>query len=310
MLPPYSGCYISRASRRRRAGAGRRRTTPEVEDLDIWFHEQHGPGTFLGVKVKEVLYQRHTGLQDLAIVHTEDFGRALVLDGVLQTTERDEAFYHEMLAHVPLCSHPHPRRVLVIGGGDGGLVREVLRHPTVEEVTMVEIDRGVVEACRDYLPTLSGALDDDRVKLVFQDGIEYVRQSPGGFDVILVDSTDPGGPSLGLFSRAFYQDCHRCLTADGFLVAQTEEPFFRPHLMQNAYRTIAGVFPRTQLYLGMVPVYSAWYWTFTAGSKGGLDAAVVRSEVPGDTVCYTPAVHAGAFALPPFITGQLTDPVR
>jgi len=260
----------------------------------------------MGVRIKAVLYQERTAFQDLAIVETEDFGRALVLDGVLQTTERDEKFYHEMLAHVPLCAHPAPQRVLVIGGGDGGLVREVLKHPTVERVTMVEIDRAVVDACRKYLPFLSCSLDDERVDLVFEDGIAYVaRSAPESFDVILVDSTDPGGPSEGLFSGSFYRDCYRALKEGGYLACQTEEPFFRPQAMQNAYRAVASIFPVTRLFISAVPVYSAWFWTFTVGSKMGDDPAEVRSAPPTGTVYYTPEVHRAAFVLPPFIRDLL-----
>ncbi|MEW6399475.1 MAG: polyamine aminopropyltransferase [Bacillota bacterium] len=273
--------------------------------MPVWFDEKHADGTYLRLKVREVLFQEHTGLQDLAIIDTEDFGRALVLDGVLQTTERDEVFYHEMLAHVPLCAHPSPRRVLVIGGGDGGLVREVLRHPGVEHVTMVEIDRGVVEACRRYLPTLSRGLADPRVRVEFQDGVRYVRQCSGSFDVILVDSTDPSGPSLGLFTPAFCADCFRLLTPQGFLACQTEEPFFRTDAMRQAYRAVASVFPLTRLYLSMVPVYSVWFWTFTVGSKGGLDPSETRSAAPPGTGYYCPEIHRAAFALPPVIRQQL-----
>ncbi|MBC7338646.1 MAG: polyamine aminopropyltransferase [Firmicutes bacterium] len=273
--------------------------------MGMWFDEKHADGTHLRLRVRSVLFQEKTEFQDLAIIETEDFGRALVLDGVLQTTERDEMFYHEMLAHVPLCAHPRPRRVLVVGGGDGGLVREVLRHPTVEAVTMVEIDRGVVEACRRYLPGLSGKLDDPRVEVVFADGVQYVRDCQQVYDVILVDSTDPGGPSLGLFTPDFYGDCHRILADDGFLACQTEEPFFRAEAMRGAYRAVGSVFPVTRLYVSMVPVYSVWYWTFTVGSKGGLDPAEVRSKVPAGTVYYCPDVHRSAFVLPPFIRDRL-----
>jgi len=273
--------------------------------VPVWFEEKHWEGTYLRLRVREVLFHKHTGLQDLAIIETEDFGRALVLDGVLQTTERDEALYHEMLAHVPLCAHPAPRRVLVIGGGDGGLVREVLRHPGVEHVTMVEIDREVVEACRRYLPGLSSALADPRVHLLFEDGVRYVRECQGSFDCILVDSTDPSGPSLGLFTPAFYADCFRILSPQGFLACQTEEPFFRGEAMRQAFRAVAGVFPVTRLYLSMVPVYSVWFWTFTVGSKGGLDPAEVRSPAPPGTRYYSPEIHRAAFALPPLIRDQL-----
>lgn len=275
-------------------------------DISFWFYEQHAPGTFMGVRIKSVLYQERTRFQELAIVETEDFGRALVLDGALQTTERDEKFYHEMLAHVPLCAHPSPQRVLIIGGGDGGLVREVLKHPSVEHVTMVEIDPAVVEACRKYLPALSCGLDDERVHLVFEDGIAYVaRSAPESFDLILVDSTDPGGSSTGLFSSSFYRECHRVLNASGYLACQTEEPFFRPQAMQDAYRAVAGIFPLTRLFISAVPVYSAWFWTFTIGSKAGLDPVQIRSAPPAGTIYYTPEVHRAAFALPPFIRNLL-----
>ena len=274
--------------------------------MEFWFSELHTPNFHISVRVRQTLEVKRTTYQELAVLDTYDFGRMLVLDGIIQTTEADEFIYHEMLSHVPLFTHGHPERVLVIGGGDGGLVREVLKHPAVERVTVVEIDPAVVEACRKYLPALSGSLDDERVHLVFEDGIAYVaRSAPESFDVILVDSTDPGGPSAGLFSASFYRDCHRALNKSGCLACQTEEPFFRPRAMQDAYRAVAGIFPLTRLFISAVPAYSAWFWTFTIGSKAGLDPVQIRSAPPTGTIYYTPEVHRAAFALPPFISDLL-----
>lgn len=270
----------------------------------MWFTERHTDHLRLQVRVRETLHREKSRYQDIAVLDTDEFGRMLVLDGIIQTTERDEFFYHEIMAHIPLSAHPDPRKVLVIGGGDGGSVREILKHDSVEEVHLVEIDERVVSVCKEYLPSLSHALHDKRVNIRYEDGVKYVRDLKGEFDVIIIDSTDPIGPSVELFREPFYGSCARALTENGMMIAQSEPPFFLPELVKQIFSTVSNVFPVTKVCLASVPVYSCWEWSFTVGSRD-LDPAVIRSSVPTGTRYYSEEVHSASFVLPPFVRDLL-----
>src|SRR5690554_2194506 len=226
----------------------------------------------------------------------------LVLDGIIMTTEKDEFFYHEMITHVPLHTHPRPEQVLVVGGGDGGTVREVLKHPTVSRVVLAEIDEGVINAARKYLPALAGGLSDPRVEIEITDAILYVREHRNEFDVVIVDSTDPVGPGVGLFTKEFYQDVYKALKDGGLMVAQTESPVNNKELVQKIHRTLQEVFPLVRLYLGPVPTYPSGLWSYTLASKGPDPVAVPDERFLAlETKYYTPEIHRAALALPPFI---------
>lgn len=281
--------------------------------MEFWFTELHTPNFNIRVRVKQTLEVRRTTYQDLAVLDTVDFGRMLVLDGIIQTTEADEFIYHEMIAHVPLFAHPHPERVLVIGGGDGGVVREVLRHESVKQVDHVEIDEAVTEASRRWLPSISCALDDPRVKQHFTDGVEFVRLAArakdGIYDVIIVDSTDPLGPAVGLFGPVFYNDARRALRPGGLLTVQSESPWFTRQAMLRSYHGIRRSFPVTKLYTAHVPTYSTYTWSFTVGAAAGDPAAAqVPDPLPFETKYYTPAIHRAAFVLPAFLERLLAAP--
>ncbi|MGB9887478.1 MAG: polyamine aminopropyltransferase [Moorellales bacterium] len=268
----------------------------------LWFTELQTPTVAISCRVKQTLHWEKTPYQELAVLDTEPFGRMLTLDGVIQTTVGDEFVYHEMITWVVLSTHPHPQRVLIIGGGDGGALREVLKHPEVESATLVEIDRRVTEVCRQYLPEIAGAFNDPRATVLFEDGILHVQEHPAAYDVIIIDSTDPVGPAEGLFSAEFYRNAYRALRDDGVFVAQTESPFFNRDLLARIYRDVSGVFPVCRLYLAPVPTYPGGLWTFTVGSKR-FDPAVVEPRMPQGvtTRYYNPAVHRAAFALPNFV---------
>ncbi len=281
--------------------------------MDFWFTELHTPNFNIRVRVKETLEVRRTTYQDLAIIDTFDFGRMLVLDGIIQTSEADEFIYHEMIAHVPLFAHPKPERVLVIGGGDGGVVREVLRHNSVRRVDHVEIDEAVTAACRRWLPTISGALDDQRVKQHFTDGVEFVRLAArvkgGVYDVIIVDSTDPLGPAVGLFGPVFYGNARKALRPGGILNVQSESPWFTRPAMLRCFHGIRRSFPAARLYTAHVPTYSTYTWSFTIGSDAGDPAeAKVPDPLPFETKYYTPRVHRAAFVLPAFLERLVAAP--
>ena len=208
--------------------------------MELWFTEKQTPSLALSCLVKSTVYREKTKYQDLAILDTVEYGRMLALDGIIMTTEKDEFFYHEMITHVAMHTHARPEQVLVVGGGDGGTVREVLKHPTVSRVVLAEIDEGVVNAARKYLPTLAQGLSDPRVEIQITDAIVYVREHPGEFDVVIVDSTDPIGPGVGLFTREFYQDVAKALKDGGIMVAQTESPVNNKDLIQKIHRNLQG----------------------------------------------------------------------
>jgi len=282
-----------------------------------WFTETlyadpaHG-GYAQTFRVSRELVHRRTAFQDLVIFETPYFGRVLALDGAIQTTERDEFVYHEMMTHVPLFAHGAARRVLVVGGGDGGILREVLRHP-VDGVTLVEIDGAVIELCRRYLPSLSaGAFDDPRARVIVDDGIKFVAETDETFDVIIVDSTDPAGPGEVLFTEAFYGDCKKRLTPGGLIVTQNGVPHFQPAELAAGRRRLAAHFADVACYLAAVPTYAGGFmamgWASDNTALRGLTAADLEprfARAGFATRYYSPAVHASAFALPPFIEALL-----
>ncbi|MDQ0287353.1 spermidine synthase [Desulfofundulus luciae] len=270
--------------------------------MNCWFTELQTDHMKLSCRVKKVLCEEKTPFQHLAVYDTVQFGRMLALDDVIQTTVKDEFVYHEMIAHVGLNTHPNPRRVLVIGGGDGGSIREILKHSSVEQATLVEIDERVIAAAKEYLPEISCALDDPRVRVIVDDGIKHVKENRNTYDMIIVDSTDPVGPAEGLFGKAFYQDVHDALTEDGLFVAQTESPFFNQDIISRVFRDIRSIFPITRLFLACVPTYPGGLWSFTMGSKKYDPRQVNVLELPDlKTRYYSPAIHRAAFELPPFV---------
>lgn len=272
--------------------------------METWFREQYRD-TEKGFKVLGALHQSVSQFQTMDVLETAHYGRLLVLDGTVQTTEGDEFIYHELIAHIPLLAHPAPKQVLVIGGGDGGTVREVLKHPGVERVVLCEIDGDVIDVCRKYLPSISCALDEPRVEIVVGDGVAYVEQHPDTFDVILNDSTDPAGPGVGLFTEGFYQNVKRALKKDGIFSAQTESPFADPEGVQKIYTLLRKVFPITQAYVAPIPTYPAGYWSWSFCSETLKPMAHVREaearRLEKDTRYYNWEVHQAVWALPNFV---------
>lgn len=266
-------------------------------------------------EVTDVLFHEKTGHQDLVIFETPTFGRVMALDNIVQVTTKDEYVYHEMLTHVPLLAHGNAPEVLIIGGGDGGILREVLRHRKVERATMVEIDGSVVDLCRKHLPEISdGAFDDPRTDLIIADGVKFVAETDKRFDVIIVDSTDPVGPGEVLFTESFYADCKRCLTPGGVLVTQNGVPFFQAQEVTNTYQRMGKSFADTGFYTAVVPTYVGGFMTLGWGTDDetlrdvDIEVLRVRFETSAlKTRYYTPDVHRAAFALPQFILDLMTD---
>lgn len=275
--------------------------------MALWFYEFQTPNLEFCTRIKRTIHTENTDFQELLVVDTHEFGRTLVLDGAIQTTVRDEFIYHEMLAHVPLFTHPNPKNVLVIGGGDGGTVREILKHPQVEKVRLVEIDCRVVEVAKEYLPEISGGLDDPRVEVLYEDGIKFLQNPPELFDIILVDSSDPVGPAVGLFTREFYQSIYDALKPDGLFVAQTESPFFNHDIIPDIFQSIAATFSITRMYLAFVPTYPGGIWSFTMGSKQYDPLSVLEQETTIPTRYYTSRLHRAAFVLPRYVEEMLVS---
>ncbi|MDI6879008.1 MAG: polyamine aminopropyltransferase [Desulfitobacteriaceae bacterium] len=275
--------------------------------MELWYTEKQTPTVGITCKISRTLHTEQTEYQDLAVIDTEQFGRMLVLDGMVMTTIKDEFVYHEMISHVALNTHPNPENVLVIGGGDGGAIREVVKHPKVKKATLVEIDGKVIEASKKFLPEIAAALDNNaKVKVLVDDGIAHVRDKVGIYDVILVDSTEPIGPAEGLFALDFYRSLSRALKEDGIMVAQTESPFFNANLIQRVYRDIAEVFPIAKLYLAAIPTYPSGLWSFTMGSKRWDPEAVDETKIPElDTKYYSAEMHKAVFRLPRFVRALL-----
>ncbi len=271
-----------------------------------WITDQGGGDVTSAFRVTERIHEERTPYQHLEVYQSPLFGRMLVLDGAVQTTEGDEFMYHEMLAHPALATHPQPRHVLIIGGGDGGLLEEVLKHP-VERVTMVEIDEAVMRASRRYLPTIcGGAFEDPRTVVIVGDGIAYVRETADRFDVVLVDSTDPEGPAIGLFGEEFYADVARRLTPAGVLAVQSGSAVYQLELVRTVRQRLRGSFPVVRTWLATVVTYPAVVWSFTMGSLSRdpllVSAEEIARRVAGSSLqYYTPPRHLAAFDLPPYL---------
>jgi spermidine synthase len=262
-----------------------------------------GGGMGQALQVDDILYDQRSAFQHIQIAVSPLFGRMLILDDAVQTTERDEHVYHEMLAHLPLLTHPAPRRVLIIGGGDGGTLEEVLKHP-VEQATMVEIDPAVVEVSRTYLPAIANAaFQDPRARLLFADGIAFVHETAERFDVILVDSTDPKGPGVALFSPEFFGQCSRVLRSGGILATQSGSLLYQRDLLDRVGRDLATLFPLVAPYWAAVPAYPGTLWTFTLASREADPRRVDREMVARRTGelglrYYDADAHHAALVLP------------
>lgn len=264
-------------------------------------------------RIDEVLYEDKSEHQHLLIFQNEQFGRVMALDGIVQTTERDEFIYHEMLTHVPLIAHGNAQRVLIIGGGDGGILREVCRHATVSHITQVEIDQAVIDLAKTYLPAHSaGAYDDPRANIVIGDGFDFVQTTTERFDVIISDSTDPLGPGEVLFSKDFYAGCQRSLNPGGILVTQNGVPFMQSDELSNTSARLQRLFKDRTFYGAAVPTYIGGLMTFAWASDDPAlrqtDLALLKQRWQAQGIqsrYYTPELHQAAFALPQYLLNML-----
>lgn len=285
-----------------------------IRTRDVWFTERDDK-IALSLKHEGKLYDVQSDYQRVEVYNTQAYGNMLTLDGMVMTTEKDEYVYHEMITHVPLLTHPNPKRVLIIGGGDGGTAREVLKHDGLEEVVMVEIDDKVIEECKQHLPHIASALGHEKLNLIVDDGIAYVKEAKdASFDLVIVDSTDPVGPAEGLFTVDFYQEVHRILRPDGIMITQSESPRFNTKVFKEIYDTYRGIFGQNKVhcYLAYIPTYPTGMWSFSYSSKGdahplkGFDKAKSEAFAQDHALqYYNGALHEGAFALPNFVKNMI-----
>jgi len=274
-------------------------------EMDFWFTETVNDTVGNTIKIKERIFSGHSDFQKIEIVDAYHYGRTLILGGSVMLTEKDEFTYHEMISHIPLFTHPHPEHVLVIGGGDGGTIREVMKHPTVTRAKLVEIDPLVIEKSKQFLPFVSCEMENPRVEVIIQDGIQYIKPHQGIFDVILIDSTDPVGPAVGLYQEEFFKNVYKALKDDGIVVAQSESPFFDRRIVRELYALLKPLFPIRKMYLAPVPSYPSGLWSFVFCSKKYDPILDNRCEdlrrLNFNMRYYNEAIHQAAFAIPNFI---------
>ena len=279
--------------------------------MELWFTEKHTEHVKLSIQVDKQIYSSQSEFQRIDIFESPEFGRFLTLDGYMMLTEKDEFVYHEMMVHVPMAVHPNVKKVLVIGGGDGGTIRELSRYETIEEIDLVEIDEEVVEACKKHLPQTACGFEDSRVKCYYDDGLKFVRKFENTYDLILVDSTDPFGPGEGLFTKEFYGNCYKALKEDGIMVNQHESPFYKEdaYAMQRAHKRLVESFPISKVYQVHIPTYPSGHWLFGFASKKYHPIRDLRVEewksLGLKTKYYNEQLHKGAFALPNYVEEML-----
>ena len=275
------------------------------KEMDIKeIREYHASSTGLFFTVDSFLYSKRSPYQKIEVFANESFGKILLLDGLVQTTEKDEFFYHEMLVHPACTTHSSPQNILVIGGGDGGALKEILRYP-VESVCHVEIDAQVIEVGKEYFPWLSSCLKDKRVDLVIADGLEFLKETERRFDIIFVDSSEPVGPSVSLHRQDFYEATKKCLNGEeAVVVAQIGSPLYHLEFIRESSATFQEIFKTVRLYVGPAPSYPGGSWCYAFLSDNA-DPLVLHRDPPPGLKCYNRGIHQAAFALPPFLKNSI-----
>ncbi len=271
-----------------------------------YYHEITPSGFGIAIKAGKVLFSKQSDFQKVEVFETEsDLGRVLTLDDLMMTTEGDEYHYHEMIAHIPMMHHKKPESVLVIGGGDGGTVREVLKHKTVKKVVLCEIDGMVIDACKEFLPTISCGLTDPRVEIKVEDAIEFIKDKKNEYDIVLIDSTDPMGPGEGLFTEEFYTNVKNSLKEGGIVAAQSESPFVNKTEIKKMYDLLKKVFPICSTYTSNIPTYPGGYWAWAFCSESVKPLSYLDDErceeITKTCKIYNKDYHMARFALPNYL---------
>lgn len=281
--------------------------------MDLWFTEYHTDDVRFSIKIKEHIYHDKSPFQNIDFFSSEEFGTFFTLDGLIMVTQKDEFIYHDMIVHVPLAVNPDIKNVLVIGGGDGGTVRELTRYKGIENIDMVEIDEKVVAACKKYLPQTASQLEDKRVNLYFEDGVAFIEKKKDVYDLILIDSTDPIGPGEGLFTKNFYTNCFEALKDDGILINQHESPYYErdKRAMNRSHQRLQETFPISLVYQFHMPTYPSGHWLFGFASKKYHPLKDIKGdkwlENTLDTKYYNLDIHKGSFALPTYVLEALNE---
>ena len=281
--------------------------------MELWYSEKNTETCKFSIKVKEQVYSEKTPFQNIAFFESYDFGRFFTLDGLMMVNEKDEFIYHDMITHVPMAVNPSIKKVLVIGGGDGGTVRELTRYKNIELIHLVEIDERVVRLCQEYLPLTASKLEDPRVTSFFEDGVAFMKKKANFYDLILVDSTDPIGPGEGLFTIEFYKDCYNALNSNGILINQHESPYYDNYSkeMQKAHVKLKSIFDVCKVYQFHMPTYASGHWLFGFASKG-LDPIKDHNKDEWEslglkTKYYNSGIHVGSFQLPTYVQELLEN---
>jgi len=281
--------------------------------MKLWFQEEDDSGLRLAYQVTDVLFRGESEFQKVDVIETQTYGRMLLIDGLVMITDKDEFVYHELIAHIPALQHPDPKHVVVIGGGDGGTVRELLKHPGIEKITLCEIDALVVEASRKYFPAVASGLDDPRVEVMIGDGVDYMKKhSAKALDLVIVDSTDPIGPGEGLFSGDFYRSVAAALREGGLMVCQSESPWFDKPMLHRIHRNVSAGFSFRAPYIASVPTYPRGFWSWTMASQNPIDPAKYDRSRLCDLLSQGEGLHflnhelmTGVFALPNYFRKKI-----
>jgi spermidine synthase len=281
--------------------------------MEFWYSEKHTDNVYLSIKVDKQLFSKESRFQRIDVFESLEFGKFLALDGYMMLTEKDEFIYHEMITHVPMAVKPDTTDVLVIGAGDGGVLRELIKYPTIKRIDVSEIDEEVVAVCKEFLPNTACGFEDKRVNIYYQDGMKFIRRHIEEYDLIIVDSTDPFGPGEGLFTKEFYGNCFKALKEDGIMVNQHESPFYEEDAaaMKRAHKRIFDSFPLSKVYQAFIPTYPSGHWLFGFASKKlhpVHDMNPQKWEALGiKTRYYNTNLHKGSFYLPNYVEEMLEN---
>lgn len=281
--------------------------------MEMWFHDEHTDNVKLAIRVDYQVFSAQSEIQRIDVLESKEFGKILVVDGDLMLTEKDEFIYHEMISHVPMAVHPQVEKILVIGGGDGGVVRELAKYDTVEQIDVVEADPLLVEVCRKYFPQMACSLNDPRVHIYHEDGLRFIRSKSDAYDLIIIDSPNPFGAGEGLFTKEFYGNCFNVLHEDGIMINQHESPFYKEEAFQcqRMHKRIVESFPISRIYQAHIPSYPSGHWLFGFASKRYHpihDMDGIQWKLRGiQTKYYLPRLHEGVFALPAYVEELVQD---
>ena len=281
--------------------------------MEMWFHDEHTDNVKLAIRVDYQVFSAQSEIQRIDVLESKEFGKILVVDGDLMLTEKDEFIYQEMISHVPMAVHPQVEKILVIGGGDGGVVRELAKYDTVEQIDVVEADPLLVEVCRKYFPQMACSLNDPRVHIYHEDGLRFIRSKSDAYDLIIIDSPNPFGAGEGLFTKEFYGNCFNALHEDGIMINQHESPFYKEEAFQcqRMHKRIIESFPISRIYQAHIPSYPSGHWLFGFASKRYHpihDMDGIQWKLRGiQTKYYLPRLHEGVFALPAYVEELVQD---